>query len=65
MPRGHTKILAQNTLAAGRRRTIWRLVNKDPAKVGVVSSAPNCGYTPAQLKSLKKRGYYITTEETE
>lgn len=52
-------------LDAGRRRTIWRLVNKDKAKAGVVSSVPNCGYTPEQLASLAKKGYRIKQEEIE
>ena len=52
-------------LEAGRRRTIWRLVNKDKTKAGVVSSVPNCGYTQEQLASLAKKGYRIKQEEVE
>lgn len=41
-------------------KTLWRLVHK--TKAGVVSTAPNCGYSEEQLASLKKHGYRLKME---
>lgn len=43
--------------------TIYRLVNRDKTKIGVISHATNCGYTDEQLKDLAKRGWKIKVEE--
>ena len=45
-----------------KTETIYRLVNRDKTKIGVVSHAPNCGYTDAELKNLAKRGWKIKVE---
>ena len=42
--------------------TVYRLVNRDKTKAGVISHAPNCGYTDAELKSLAARGWKIKVE---
>ena len=42
--------------------TVYRLVNRDKTKIGVISHAPNCGYTDAELKNLAKRGWKIKVE---
>ena len=46
----------------GRTETVYRLVNRDKTKIGVVSHAPNCGYTDAELKSLAAKGWKIKVE---
>ena len=43
-------------------KTLYHLVNRDKTKIGVVSHAPNCGYTDAELKNLAKRGWKIKVE---
>lgn len=42
--------------------TVYRLINRDKTKIGVISHAPNCGYTEAQLKSLAAKGWKIKVE---
>ena len=42
--------------------TVYRLVNRDKTKIGVISHAPNCGYTDEELKNLAKRGWKIKVE---
>lgn len=48
--------------ARQKTETVYRLVNRDKTKIGVVSHAPNCGYTDAELKNLAKRGWKIKVE---
>jgi hypothetical protein len=65
---GHTKM----SLNEGRTKrvkstatgteTIYRLVNRDKTKIGVISHIPNCGYSDEELKNLAKRGWKIKTE---
>ena len=64
---GQTKMALNNgkikkTKATGTE-TIYRLVNRDKTKIGVISHAPNCGYTDAELKSLYAKGWKIKVEE--
>lgn len=40
--------------------TVYRIVKRGCA--GVISHAPNCGYTDAQLKSLSSKGYKLKVE---
>lgn len=48
--------------AGQKTETVYRLVNRDKTKIGVISHAPNCGYTDAELKNLAKRGWKIKVE---
>lgn len=48
--------------SAGKTETVYRLVNRDKTKIGVISHAPNCGYTDAELKSLFAKGWKIKVE---
>lgn len=41
---------------------LYHLVNRDKTKIGVVSHAPNCGYSDEQLKSLAAKGWKIKVE---
>lgn len=46
----------------GGTETVYRLVNRDKTKIGVISHAPNCGYTDAELKSLAAKGWKLKVE---
>ena len=48
--------------SVGKTETVYRLVHRDKTKIGVVSHAPNCGYTDAELKSLAAKGWKIKVE---
>lgn len=65
---GHTKMPLNEGRAkrvkstATGTETIYRLVNRDKTKIGVISHIPNCGYSDEELKNLAKRGWKIKTE---
>lgn len=44
-------------------KTVYRMVNRDRSKVGVISTAENCGYDAQTLASLAKKGYRVVKEE--
>lgn len=48
--------------SVGKTETLYHLVNLDKTRIGVVSHAPNCGYTDAELKSLATKGWKIKVE---
>lgn len=48
--------------ADGGTEIVYRLVNRDKTKIGVISHIPNCGYSDEELKNLAKRGWKIKTE---
>ena len=52
----------RKTKAVKTTETVYRLVNRDKTKIGVISHAPNCGYTDEELKNLAKRGWKIKVE---